>query len=69
MDTADQCLPTEKIKIMVKALLHDESRTSLERLGTHFSRYGLVITLLLIGALKFTAAQAQASRPWWQIVR
>lgn len=44
-------LVTERIKIMVKALLHEESRTSLERVGIHFSRYGLVITLLLIGVL------------------
>jgi uncharacterized membrane protein YkgB len=63
MDTADQYLPTEKIKRMVKALLHDDSRTSLERLGIHFSRYGLVITLLLIGVLKFTAGEAQGIQP------
>jgi hypothetical protein len=31
------------------------SRTSLERVGIHVSRYGLVVKLLLIGVLKFAA--------------
>ena len=29
----------------------------------HVSRYGLVITLLLIGVLKFTAGEAQGIQP------
>ena len=39
------------------------SRTSLERVGIHVSRNGLVITLLLIGVLKFTADEAQGIQP------
>jgi uncharacterized membrane protein YkgB len=35
----------------------------LEKLGIHISRYGLVATLLLIGILKFTAAEAQGIQP------
>src|SRR5208282_4356723 len=40
-----------------------KSRTSLEKLGMHVSRYGLVVTLLLIGKLKFTAGEAQGIQP------
>lgn len=61
MDAASQSLPTEEI--LVKALLQAKSRSSLEKLGMHVSRYGLVITLLLIGALKFTAGEAQGIQP------
>ena len=57
MDAASQSLPAEEM--LVKALLRAKSRTSLEKLGMHVSRYGLVVTLLLIGALKFTAGEAQ----------
>jgi uncharacterized membrane protein YkgB len=57
MDAASQSLPTEEM--LVKALLQAKSRTSLEKLGMRVSRYGLVVTLLLIGALKFTAGEAQ----------
>ena len=39
------------------------SRTSLETVGIHVSRYGLVIVLLLIGVLKFTLGEAQAIQP------
>ena len=35
----------------------------LEKLGIHVSRYGLVVTLLLIGVLKFTAAEAHGIQP------
>jgi reactive chlorine resistance protein C len=35
----------------------------LEKVGVHISRYGLVVTLLLIGVLKFTAGEAQGIRP------
>jgi reactive chlorine resistance protein C len=59
--TSSQSLPKEEI--LVKALLQAKSRSSLEKLGMHVSRYGLVITLLLIGALKFTAGEAQGIQP------
>jgi reactive chlorine resistance protein C len=35
----------------------------LEKVGVHISRYGLVVTLLLIGVLKFTAGEAQGIQP------
>lgn len=40
-----------------------ESATSMEIVGAHVSRYGLVLTLLLIGILKFTASEAQGIQP------
>src|ERR1700722_6596994 len=61
MDTGNQYLPIEEMR--VKALPHIGSRTSLERLGINVSRYGLVITLVLIGVLKFTAVEAQGIQP------
>ena len=61
MDTTNQFAPTEET--LVKALLRAKSRTSLETAGIHVSRYGLVITLLLIGVLKFTAGEAHGIQP------
>src|SRR5258708_12126220 len=61
MDTTNQFLRTEGT--LIRALIHANSMTSLERLGIHVSRYGLVITLLLIGVLKFTAGEAQGIQP------
>jgi len=61
MDTANQFLPTEETS--VRSLTRANSKTSLERVGIHVSRYGLVITLLLIGVLKFTAGEAQGIQP------
>ena len=61
MDTADQSLPKEEA--LAIAWLRADSRSSLERLGTHVSRYGLVITFLSIGVLKFTASEAQGIQP------
>jgi reactive chlorine resistance protein C len=61
MDTANQFLPAEET--LIRALMRSKSRNSLERVGIHVSRYGLVITLLLIGALKFTAGEAQGIQP------
>ena len=61
MDTGNQHLFSEEMG--VKALPHIESRTFLEKLGIDVSRYGLVITLLLIGILKFTAGEAQGIQP------
>jgi len=49
--------------MLVKAPRLSESRTLLERVGIHVSRYGLVITLFLIGILKFTAGEAQGIQP------
>src|SRR6266481_9144826 len=61
MDGVSQSLPTEEM--LVKVRLQTKSRTSLEKLGIHVSRYGLVVTLLLIGVLKFTASEAQGIQP------
>jgi uncharacterized membrane protein YkgB len=36
----------------------------LEHVGTAMLRYGLVAILLMIGLMKFTAAEAEAIRPW-----
>jgi reactive chlorine resistance protein C len=61
MDAANQCLITEEL--LVEAPRRSQSQTFLERLGIHVSRYGLVVTLLLIGGLKFTAGEAQGIQP------
>ncbi len=61
MDTANRFLPIEEA--LVRALMRANSRTSLETVGIHVSRYGLVIVLLLIGVLKFTLGEAQAIQP------
>jgi reactive chlorine resistance protein C len=57
MDTPSQFLLMEQK--LTKATPSDRSGTSLEKLGIHVSRYGLVVTLLFIGVLKFTAGEAQ----------
>lgn len=61
METTNEFLTREEM--IVERLMSAKSRTSLERVGIHTSRYGLVITLLLIGALKFTAGEAQGIQP------
>jgi hypothetical protein len=61
MDTASQSLPAEET--LTKAMVRAKSKTWLEKLGIHISRYGLVITLLLIGVLKFTTGEAQGIQP------
>jgi uncharacterized membrane protein YkgB len=61
METASQSLATKET--LTKALVRAKSKTSLEKLGIHISRYGLVITLLLIGVLKFTSGEAQGIQP------
>ncbi len=61
MDAANQCLITEEL--LVEAPRSSRSQTLLERLGIQVSRYGLVVTLLLIGGLKFTAGEAQGIQP------
>lgn len=35
----------------------------LQRIGTHVTRYGLVVVLLWIGGMKFTAYEAEGIRP------
>ena len=57
----DQSLPKENA--LEIACLCTTSKFSFEKLGTHVSRYGLVITLLSIGVLKFTAGEAQGIQP------
>ena len=44
--------------MFVEAPHRFETKTLLEKAGIHVSRYGLVVTLLLIGVLKFTAGEA-----------
>jgi len=61
MDVVDQRMM--KDGIFLKALMQARPRTSMENLGVHISRYGLVVTLLLIGVLKFTAGEAQGIQP------
>jgi uncharacterized membrane protein YkgB len=51
-----QVLPTKEM--LVSAVAHPKSPASLEKMGIYVSRYGLVVTLLLIGVLKFSAAEA-----------
>ena len=42
----------------------------LKMIGTHVTRYGLVIVLLWIGRMKFTAYEAEgASGRWWRTAR
>lgn len=59
MDAANQSLLTEDILLKAPS----KSWASLERLGIHVSRYGLVLTLLLIGILKFTSDEAHGIQP------
>ena len=59
MNTVNQNLLTENI--LVKPL--SKSRAPMESLGIQISRYGLVLTLLLIGVLKFTPGEAKGIQP------
>ena len=61
MDTANQFLPKEET--LVRTLMRATSGTPLEAVGIHVSRYGLVLTLLLIGGLKFTVGEARGIQP------
>jgi uncharacterized membrane protein YkgB len=61
MDTASQFLLKEQN--LANAARRGQIATSMDRLGIHVSRYGLVLTLLLIGVLKFTAGEAQGIQP------
>src|SRR5579859_939227 len=61
MDTISQNLRTKDS--LTNTLLHANAKTPFEQVGIHVSRFGLVITLLLIGALKFTSGEAQGIQP------
>ena len=61
METANQFLLKEQNRS--KAASRSQFGTSIDKLGIHVSRYGLVLTLLLIGVLKFTAGEAQGIQP------
>ena len=61
MDATNQFFPTEQK--LTKVTRREQSRTMLENVGIHISRYGLVATLLLIGVLKFTTGEAQGIQP------
>jgi hypothetical protein len=55
--------------MFVEALRRVETKTLLEKVGIHVSRYGLVVTVLLIGVLEFTAGEAQGIQPLSQGAR
>ena len=57
----NQSLLTEDI--LVKTSSPTKRWATLQRLGIHLSRYGLVLTLLLIGILKFTSGEAHGIQP------
>lgn len=61
MDTASQFALTNRK--LAEAAQRGKLRTSVENLGINVSRYGLVVTLLLIGGLKFTGSEAQGIQP------
>ena len=61
-NAVSQVLATKKM--LVSAVAHPKSPASLEKMGIYVSRYGLVVTLLLIGVLKFSAAEARGIQPF-----
>jgi len=63
MDEAGQIVEARTERVLVEAANHIASSAYLEKLGISISRYGLVVTFLLIGILKFTAAEAQGIQP------
>ena len=60
-NAVSQVLATKKM--LVSAVAHPKSPASLEKMGIYVSRYGLVVTLLLIGVLKFSAPEAHGIQP------
>ena len=60
-NAVSQVLVTKKMLVGPVALAKSQT---LETLGIYVSRYGLVITLLLIGVLKFSAAEARGIQPF-----
>ena len=63
MDKASQIVEASTERMLVKAPDRITLSPYLEKLGMHISRSGLVVTLLLIGILKFTTAEAQGIQP------
>jgi reactive chlorine resistance protein C len=63
MDKAGQIVEASTERMLVEAPDRMVPSAYLEKLGIHISRYGLVVTLLLIGILKFTSAEAQGIQP------
>jgi reactive chlorine resistance protein C len=63
MDKAGQIVEASTERMLVEAANRIASPAYLEKLGIHISRYGLVVTLLLLGILKFTGAEAQGIQP------
>ena len=61
MDTTREFLLNEQN--LTKPTRHGQSSISVEKLAIHISRYGLVLTLLLIGILKLTPGEAQGIQP------
>ena len=61
MDTSIQNMQANEI--VARADSRDQRGAFLEKFGIRLSRYGLVLTLLLIGALKFTPGEAQGIQP------
>jgi uncharacterized membrane protein YkgB len=60
-DAVSQLLPSKEM--LVAVVTRVKSPATLDKLGVNVSRYGLVITLLLIGVLKFTAGEAHGIQP------
>ncbi|HEV2495077.1 MAG TPA: DUF417 family protein [Terriglobia bacterium] len=58
MNTLAESSATPPVERTISVPKAHASRTTLETVGANFTRYGLVIVLLWIGALKFTAAEA-----------
>jgi uncharacterized membrane protein YkgB len=63
MDKAGQIVEASTERMLVEVPDRMVPSAYLEKLGIHISRYGLVVTLLLIGILKFTSAEAQGIQP------
>src|SRR5271167_2307367 len=63
MDNAGQIVEASTERMLVEAANRIASSAYLENLGIYISRYGLVVTLLLIGMLKFTSAEAHGIQP------
>lgn len=47
---------------------HRNLSNTLQMAGVHLMRYGLVLVVAWIGAMKFTAYEATAFSPWWPTV-
>jgi uncharacterized membrane protein YkgB len=63
MDKASQIVEASTERMLEEAPDRIALSPYLEKLGIHISRCGLVVTLFLIGILKFTGAEAQGIQP------